>query len=297
MVIYRLIVGAGLAFIVARLFHRQFGRRGHLLLVLIVRLIVVLDISHIVAKIVRMMYTFRIVCVVADMMDAFQPRVGRVADMAELMAALRAYVYVSNVFLFPHSDVLTRHVVAATTLLVSSSAFFIRAFLRFVLYLLTAQLFLLYLRKLERSHALVVGLVSLIVVKRDVVSRAVTMAALTIDEDISIGCVVKLAVSAFWCNAVAEVWFVAEELLDFETVVSSEHIRVGVYPHHLVVECSLAYLGSVWALDVVQIYGSADPAVKPLHNAVATHRGYVGQSSKRGKSLIKVSSPQALQSR
>jgi methyl coenzyme M reductase beta subunit len=173
----------------------------------------------------------------------------------------------------PRLNILTLHVVAAFMLLVSSPTLLIRAVLRVAFNLLIAQLLLLDLRQSKRSHALVVRFASLIVVKHDVVSRAVPMTASAADEDISIGYVVMLALRAVWRNAMAEAWIVAQELLEFETVVSSEHVRSSVLLHRVVVERSLAVLGCAWALDVVQLYSSADSTIEPVREAVATHCG------------------------
>jgi hypothetical protein len=183
-------------------------------------------------------------------------------------------IYMSVTLSSPRLNILTLHVVAAFMLLVSSPTLLIRAVLRVASNLLIAQLLLLDLRQSKRLHALVVRFASLIVVKHDVVSRAVPMTASAAGEDISIGYVVKLAVRAVWRNAMAEAWVVAEELLEFETVISSEHVRSSVLLHR---PCrsrrSLAVLGCAWALDIVQLYSSADSTIEPVREAVATHCG------------------------
>jgi hypothetical protein len=171
-------------------------------------------------------------------------------------------------------------------LLVSSTTLMIRAVLRVAFNLLIAQLLLLDLRQSKRPHALVVRFASLIVVKHDVVSRAVPMTASAADEDISIGYVVKLAVRAVWRNAMAEAWVVAEELLKFETVISSEYVRSSVLLHRVVVDvalqCSDAHGHLIsFNFTVAPTLLSSQFAKQSRHTA-----GKLGQPPRCGKSSV-----------
>jgi hypothetical protein len=100
---------------------------------------------------------------------------------------------------------LTCHVIATLILLDGCTARRIRALFHLVNGLL-AQLLLLDLGKLERTHALIVSLARLAAVERDIVICAMPMSALSASEDMARTWRVDLTMRTARCNAIPETW-------------------------------------------------------------------------------------------